>query len=128
MQEQTTVVLIPGLLCDGTVWRHAADTLSRTHTVIVGDLSTQDSLTNMAEDMLAVCGEPLAVAGHSMGARVALEMVRLAPDRIVKLALLDTGMHPRKKGEEARRRELVDLAYEYGMKALADRWLPGWTI
>jgi protocatechuate 4,5-dioxygenase alpha subunit len=51
-------------------------------------------------------------------------MVRLAPDRIVGLALLDTGAHPRRDGEEATRQALVDLAWRDGMAALADRWLP----
>jgi pimeloyl-ACP methyl ester carboxylesterase len=78
----------------------------------------------MAEDVLAAHNGPLAVAGHSMGARVALEMVRLAPERIVKLALLDTGVHPRKAGEEARRKEVIDLAFDEGMEALAEQWLP----
>ena len=64
------------------------------------------------------------VIGHSMGARAALEMVRLAPERIERLVLLDTGTHPRREGEEASRQVLVDLAYRSGMAALADRWLP----
>ena len=59
-----------------------------------------------------------------MGARVALEMVRRAPDRIVRLALLDTGTHPRQPGEAERRQVLVDLADTEGMGALAARWLP----
>jgi pimeloyl-ACP methyl ester carboxylesterase len=37
---------------------------------------------------------------------------------------MDTGAHPRREGEELQRQALVDLAYEQGMAALADRWLP----
>jgi pimeloyl-ACP methyl ester carboxylesterase len=59
-----------------------------------------------------------------MGARVALEMVRAAPERVARLALLDTGIHPVREGEEANRQVLVDLALREGMGALADRWLP----
>jgi protocatechuate 4,5-dioxygenase alpha subunit len=59
-----------------------------------------------------------------MGARVALEMVRAAPERIAGLALLDTGIHTVREGEEANRQILVDLAFKEGMAALADRWLP----
>jgi pimeloyl-ACP methyl ester carboxylesterase len=66
----------------------------------------------------------LVVIGHSMGARVALEMFRAAPQRVARLALLDTGAHPVREGEEAKRQILVDLAFEQGMGALADRWLP----
>jgi len=60
-----------------------------------------------------------------MGARVAMEMARIAPDRIQKLALLDTGIHPLKTGETEKRQEVVNFALEHGMDSLADRWLSG---
>ena len=114
------VLLIPGLLCDRYCWepvlaRMAAD---------VADLSTQDDLGVMARDLLARQPGTLRVAGQSMGARVALEMARLAPRRIERLALLDTGIHPLRPGEREKRDEIVRFAYEQGIAALADRWLP----
>lgn len=115
-----TVLLIPGLLCDHFVWEPVLAKLDAE----VADLSTQDSLTTMAEDCLARHPGPLRVAGHSMGARVAMEMARLAPERIERLALLDTGIHPLKDGETAKRDEIVQFAYANGMEALAARWLP----
>ena len=54
-----------------------------------------------------------------------MEMARLAPDRLKRLALLDTGMHPLKPGEPEKRQEIVDFAHDKGMRALAKRWLPG---
>jgi pimeloyl-ACP methyl ester carboxylesterase len=116
--------LIPGLLCDEVVWAHALERIGRRLTVAVADLATQDSLSVMAQDVLAAHAGPLYVAGHSMGARVALEMVHRAPQRIRRLALLDTGIHPRKEGEEVRRQQRIDLAYREGMRALAEDWLP----
>jgi pimeloyl-ACP methyl ester carboxylesterase len=92
--------------------------------VAVADFSQLASLEDMARSALALRDGKLVVIGHSMGARAALEMVRLAPDRIERLALLDTGTHPRREGEEAARQVLVDLACREGMAALADRWLP----
>ena len=124
MESKPTIVLIPGLLCDAHAWGDTPARLERFGTVFVADLSTQDDLRAMAGDILAAHAGPLAVAGHSMGARVALEMVRQAPDRIVRLALLDTGYQPRRDGEEVRRQELVDLAHREGMAALASVWLP----
>lgn len=56
-----------------------------------------------------------------MGARVAMEMARLAPERVEKLALLDTGIHPLRDGEPAKRAEIVHFAHENGMAALANR-------
>jgi pimeloyl-ACP methyl ester carboxylesterase len=115
-----TVLLIPGLLCDAHVWQPVCARLDAT----VADLSTQDSLTEMAQDCLDANPGALRVAGHSMGARVAMEMARLAPDRIERLALLDTGIHPLKEGEAAKRDEIVRFACDNGMAALAARWLP----
>ena len=78
----------------------------------------------MARSALALRDGPLLVVGHSLGARVAMEAVRLAPERVEKLVLMDTGVSPRREGEEASRQVLLDLADEKGMAALADRWLP----
>lgn len=117
------ILLIPGLLCDGYVWQPVQQALGgRAH---IADLSTQDSLTVMAEDCLDRLAGPLLVAGHSMGARVAMEMARLAPARIERLALMDTGIHPLRPGEIEKREAIVQLAYDQGMAALADSWLPG---
>lgn len=119
-----TVLLLPGLLCDRLVWEAAIDAISLRFQTEVGDLSTQDDLTVMAQDMLDVYPGPLYVAGHSMGGRVAMEMARLAPDRVRRLALLDTGIHPRRESEMPKRREAIDLAHAQGMAALARIWLP----
>jgi pimeloyl-ACP methyl ester carboxylesterase len=78
----------------------------------------------MAEHVLETAPERFAVAGHSMGGRVALELVRTAPQRISGLALLNTGVHPVRDGEPQSRGRLLRLAYEHGMAALAAEWLP----
>ena len=116
-----SVLLIPGLLCDGTVWQPVLPDLPG---AVVADLSTQDDIRDMARDCLARVDGPLRVAGHSMGARVAIEMAAQAPERIERLALLDTGIHPLKPGERAARAEIVAFAHANGMAALCDRWLP----
>ena len=118
------IVLLPGLLCDTSIWAAQIEALKSYAAVTVADFSRLDSLQEMARAALALREGPLVVIGHSMGARVALEMVRAAPERISKLALLDTGAHPVGEGEGAKRQILVDLAFERGMSALADRWLP----
>lgn len=118
-------MLIPGLLCDGFVWESVLSVLSGKFPVVVADLSTQDRITAMAEDTLNAHPGDLFVAGHSMGARVAMEMARLAPQRVKRLALLDTGIHPLKEGEPEKRAEIVAFAHAQGMTALAKRWLPG---
>jgi len=118
------LVLIPGLLSDAIVWQAVAEDLSDLCRVEIADVRQGDTMEEMADRVLAAHGGPLLAAGHSMGGRVALEMVRTAPERIVKLGLIDTGVHPRTEGEEAKRQVMIDLAWNEGMDALAARWLP----
>lgn len=115
-----TNLLIPGLLCDAYTWEPLLARIDAE----VADLTTQDSIARMAQDCLDRYPGALRVAGHSMGARVAMEMARMAPERVERLALLDTGIHPLKEGEREKRDEIVGFAYENGMAALAARWLP----
>lgn len=124
MPAASTICLLPGLLCDATVWAPQMAALAGRGQVRTADLWGLSSFPSMAEKVLAETSGPLAVAGHSMGARVALEMWRLAPERIERLALLSTGFHPPGPHEEAKRMALVKVGYEQGMAAVADRWLP----
>jgi len=116
--------LIPGLLCDAAIWQPQVAAFSPRYDVRIPDLTGSASLSEMAALVLHDVPERFAVAGHSMGARVALEMFRQAPDRITHIALLDTGVHPADPDEPARRRRLTDLSRAQGMRALADAWLP----
>lgn len=115
------VLFIPGLVSDGFVYATARAAIAGA----VADISTRESIPDMARDLLARHSGRLIVVGHSLGGRVAMEMARMAPGRIAGLALLNTGMHPRRDGEEAKRQVLIDLAYRDGMAALAAQWLPG---
>jgi pimeloyl-ACP methyl ester carboxylesterase len=124
MSQPQKIILLPGLLCDASTWAAQERALGPYAEVAVVDFSQLDSIEAMARSALAFVDGLIVAIGHSMGARVALEMVRLAPERIARLALIDTGIHPRREGEEASRQVLVDLAFAEGMEALADRWLP----
>lgn len=124
MSDQVLLCLLPGLLCDATVWEPQRSELSKQAQVHVADLRGPSSFADMAAKVLDETSGPLAVAGHSMGGRVALEMWRLAPERIERLALLSTGFEGPRPGEEKARMALVDLAYAEGMAAVAERWLP----
>lgn len=119
-----TLYLLPGLLCDATVWAAQSEGLADLAEIRTPDFLGQDSITGMAQSVLDTAPPRFAVAGHSMGARVALEIIRLAPSRVTRLALLDTGTHPPAPGEAEKRQILVDIANTEGMAALADRWLP----
>jgi pimeloyl-ACP methyl ester carboxylesterase len=83
----------------------------------------------MAETVLRSAPERFSMAGHSMGGRVALEVYRVAPQRVARIALLDTGCQERPRDasgdeEERGRLALLSLARSDGMRAMARQWLP----
>src|SRR5215831_14602317 len=92
------LILVPGLMCDATVWAHQARHLETIATIAVSDHGSLDSLGKMAEAILGSAPARFAIAGHSMGGRVALEVFRRAPDRIEGMALMDTAYGPRPAG------------------------------
>jgi pimeloyl-ACP methyl ester carboxylesterase len=118
------LLLLSGLLCDETVWADIPERLADVAEVRVLSFGGFSSIAAMAEHVLAVAPERFALAGHSMGGRVALEAVRSARSRIAGLALLNTGVHTVRDGEPQSRGRLMRLAYEKGMSALAAEWLP----
>lgn len=124
MSDRPYLYLLPGLLCDDFVFAEQARTLADRATIRVPNFFGFDSLAAMAEQVLEEAPPRFAVAGFSMGGRVALQIVREAPHRVERLALLDTGADGYRAGEEIARQKLVDLAYAQGMAALAARWLP----
>lgn len=125
------LLLVPGLMCDTTVWaRLLPDLQGEGRDCQVVDHGEADSLTQMAQQLLAAAPPRFALAGHSMGARVALEALRSAPERVSRVALLDTGYLARAAGaageEEARKRHaLLDVARRDGVRAMAQQWVQG---
>ena len=119
-----TVLLVPGLVCDRYVWEAALSAIDGV-AVQVANVTTQLTIEAMAQDLLERNTGPLIVVGHSMGGRVAMEMARHQPHRIRALGLLNTGMHPKRDGEDVKRQAMIDLAYAEGMAKLAEVWLPG---
>lgn len=124
------LLLIPGLMCDRTVWQPVLPALEVVSDCQVADPGAVDSLSAMAATVLQGAPPRFALAGHSMGARIALEVMRQAPGRVSRIALLDTGYLARAAGaagdEEARKRQaLLDVAREQGVEAMARVWVQG---
>jgi pimeloyl-ACP methyl ester carboxylesterase len=116
--------LLCGLLCDETIWADVPARLADVADVHVVSFGGFSSIEAMAAQVLAAAPRRLAVAGHSMGGRVALEVWRRAPQRIAALGLLNTGIQPTHDAEYQGRGALVRLARKHGMAALAAEWLP----
>ena len=122
------LLLLPGLLCDHAAWAPVLPHVQRVAECSIPDYADETSLSTMAERVLASAPPTFAVAGHSMGGRVALEIVRRAPGRVERLALLDTGCRTRPPGaagdaERAGRLALLASAREHGMRAMARTWV-----
>lgn len=124
MRAKVSLVLLPGLVCDETVWAHQVSGLADIADISIANFWGFDSLDAMAASVLAKAPEKFCIAGHSMGGRVAFEIMRQAPHRVERLALLNTHIHAKGQGEAEQRQVLVDLAYSDGMLALVGRWLP----
>lgn len=124
------VVLLPGLMCDRAVWQPQIAALSGRYDCFVADYGHAQSLAAMAELVLQSAPPRFSLAGHSMGGRVALEVMRRAPERIARLALLDTGYQARPEGEAGEREagnryRLLDIARSQGMRAMGQDWVQG---
>ena len=117
----TTLIYVPGLLSDARVWREVAEGVGGDF--VIADVTTQNSITAMAESALALADGPVIPVGHSMGGRVSMEMARLAPARMAGLVLADTGHNALAKGERAKREAKVAEG-RADMAAMVKAWLP----
>jgi len=120
------LLFLPGLICDARMY--APQSAAFADSLAVEGYGLADSLTDMARIALAAADAAgagqLDVFGHSMGGRVALELFKIAPDRVRRLALVSTGIHPVGPVEPANRAALQAIGHEQGFAALVDHWLP----
>lgn len=122
--DQEPLVILPGLMCDSRMFLGQIAAFPEA-LVIDGFYGRSDRLPDMADYALARIPSPrFNLLGHSMGARVALEIMRKAPDRVARLALVNTGVHPVRDGEAEKRYALRDLGRSQGFSSLVNSWLP----
>jgi pimeloyl-ACP methyl ester carboxylesterase len=117
-------VLLPGLLCDQALWQSQIEGLADLADPSVADLTQDASLPAMAARVLAAAPPRIALAGLSMGGYVAQEIMRRAPERVERLALLDTNARADRPDQTARRRDLIALARRGRFKGVTKRLLP----
>jgi pimeloyl-ACP methyl ester carboxylesterase len=118
------LLLLPGLMCDAAVWRAQALAFETAWDVRIPDFIGLDSFDAMAAAALALTDGPFALAGHSMGGRVAMQVAAMAPERVQRLALLDTAAHLPDPAEPARRQALIDIGAREGIEGVIAAWLP----
>lgn len=108
MTDRTPLLLLPGLLCTARLWRAQIDALGDIAESQVADLTRDDSVGAMAERALAHAPPRFALAALSMGGYVAFEILRRAPERVARLALIATSARPDSPERAARRRRGID--------------------
>jgi pimeloyl-ACP methyl ester carboxylesterase len=104
------LILIPGLLNDAELWCDQIAALSDVADCRVADITQGDDLPALAQSVLADAPKRFALAGFSLGGYVAVEMARIAPERIERLALLDTSIRADTPDRAAVRRALDKAA------------------
>ena len=122
--SHASLLLLPGLLEDADAFGQVIAGLSDIAIVTVADMTRADSIAGMAQEALSQAPEgPLCLAGHSMGGYVALEIMRQAPQRVGKLALLNTHARPDTPESTENRRRLMAMA-EKDFEGVASALLP----
>ncbi len=124
MPEREPLLLLSGLLSDAALWRAQVDGLADVAAPVIPDLAQDDSIAGMALRALAAAPPRFALAGLSMGGYVALEIMRRAPERVSRLALLGTSARTDTPEQAERRREAIALAEGGRFESVADRMLP----
>ena len=112
---KTPLMLVPGLLCTADLYADQLKGLADVADMRVARHTGHASMAGIAEELLASAPEKFAIAGLSMGGYVVFEVLRRAPERVLKIALLDTAARPDTPERSEGRRKLIELGRGYGM-------------
>ncbi|HEX8664769.1 MAG TPA: alpha/beta fold hydrolase [Beijerinckiaceae bacterium] len=107
-----SLVLAPGLNCTGRLFEPQVAALGRNREIVLADHTRDADMAAIARRLLAAAPEKFVLAGLSMGGYLALEIVRQAPARVLRLALLDT--NARADTDEQRRNREREIALTEG--------------
>ena len=126
MAARTPLFLLPGLLLDEALWAPQLSALKDIADMMVADLTPYDSMAAMARSVLDKAPASFALAGLSMGGYAAFEIMRQAPERVTRLALLDTSARPDTPEQTQDRRALISMCDKGEFKGVTRRLLPRW--
>lgn len=105
--DKPNLILLPGLLCDDEVWQHQVKHLADSANIMIPNLSRADTPDKMVAAVLEHAPDTFALAGHSMGGWVALEVMKQAPERVTKLCLANTTAKPDTAEKASARRDMI---------------------
>lgn len=116
--------MLSGLLCDERLWQHQVAALSMEMDIFLADLTLDTSIEAMARRVLNNAPEKFSLAALSMGGYVAFEIMCQAPERVSRLALIDTMASPDTPEKRQIRQDLLSLAEIGKFKGVTPRLLP----
>lgn len=124
MVTSTPIVLVPGVLCSARLFAPQVPVLWTHGQVTVADHRLEADMAAIAAGILSLAPPRFALAGLSMGGYIALAMMRLAPERIVKLALLDTNARSDTTEQKAGREQMIAKAESGELDAVVTSLIP----
>lgn len=122
--SRPVVLFLPGLLNDAALWAHQTAALADIADCRVADLTRSDTISGLADDALALAPGRFHLVGLSMGGYVAMEIMRRLPERVERLALLDTSARPDAPEQTERRNALIGLARSGRFRTVMPHMLP----
>jgi pimeloyl-ACP methyl ester carboxylesterase len=124
MNAPLPTLLVPGLTSSPRLYEPQIPALWQFGPVMVADQRRDDSIAAMARRILEQAPARFSLVGLSMGGYIAFELLRQAPARVARLALLDTSARPDAPVQSARRQELMELARTGRFGEIADLSYP----
>ncbi|MBC93813.1 MAG: alpha/beta hydrolase [Rhodospirillaceae bacterium] len=118
------LLLIPGLICDDEVWAYPSEHLSDIANISILPMNEAVTMQGLASAVLKNSADKFSIAGFSMGGYVALEVLRQAPERVMRIALLDTSSRKDTQEKLDNRRAAISDCEEGRFGDLLDRFLP----
>jgi pimeloyl-ACP methyl ester carboxylesterase len=127
MDDTMPILLVPGLVSSPRIFAPVMPALWRLGPVTVANHIRDDNMGAIARRILAEAPPRFALAGHSMGGYIAFEILRQAPDRVAKLALINTQARSDSPEATERRRGMMARARSGQYHALLDELFPGFV-
>ncbi|MDD1531782.1 alpha/beta hydrolase [Bradyrhizobium sp. WBOS7] len=124
MDQTTPILLVPGLASSARIYAPVIPALWRLGPVMIANHIRDDNMSDIAARVLSEAPPRFALAGHSMGGYIALEIMRQAPERVAKLALINTQARPDTPEATARRRGLMARARRGELRAIREESFP----
>ena len=114
----TPLILLPGMMCDARLYHPQISALSAMYTLHLPPISRFDTVQAIAADVLHNAPPKFAIAGLSMGGIIAMEILAQAPDRVHKIALMDTNPLAETTEVQARRAPQIARVLTGGLDAV----------